>query len=73
MLWIVVSEADRSTVADLQYRLLIFVSDAVSSQLVSLTLGHVQWQTQEVRADGHLLDVGHHEASLASQGYWYRI
>ena len=48
MLWIAVSETDRSTLAELQYRLLIFASDTVSSQLVSLTLGDVLGQGQEV-------------------------
>ena len=38
MLWIALSETDRSTLAELQYRLLIFPSDAVCHQLVSLTL-----------------------------------
>ena len=48
MLWIAVSETDRSTLAELQYRLLIFFSDAVSLQLVRLTFGVVLGQTQEV-------------------------
>ena len=73
MLWIALSETDRSTLAELQYRLLIFPSDAVSPQLVSLTLGVVLGQTQEVWGDGDFLDVGEHEASLTSQSYWHRI
>ena len=48
MLWIAVSETDRSTLAERQYRLLIFFSDAVSLQLVRLTFGVVLGQTQEV-------------------------
>ena len=67
------SEADRSTVAELQNCLLIFASDAVALQLVSLALGDVLSQTQEVGAHGDLLDVGQHEAALAMQGYWHRI
>ena len=67
------SEADRSTVAELQYCLLIFASDTVALQLVSLALGDVLCQTKEVGAHGDLLDVGQHEAALASQGYWHRI
>ena len=66
-------ETDRSTVAELQYCLLIFASDAVTLQLLSLTLGDVLSQTQEVGAHGDLLDVGQHKAALASQGYWHRI
>ena len=73
MLWIAVSETDRSTLAELQYRLLIFASDTVSSQLVSLTLGDVLGQCQECGADRYFLDVGQHEASLAGQRYWHRI
>ena len=42
------SETDRSTLAELQYRLLIFPSDAVGLQLFSLTLGDVLPQGQEV-------------------------
>ena len=41
-------ETDRSTLAELQCCLLIFASDAVSSELVSLTLGDVLPQGQEV-------------------------
>ena len=67
------SEADRSTLAELQYCLLIFPSDAVGPELVSLALGDVLGQTQEVGAHGDLLDVGQHEAALAMQGYWHRI
>ena len=67
------SEADRSTLAELQYCLLIFASDAVALQLLSLALGDVLGQTQEVGAHGDLLDVGQHEAALASQSYWHRI
>ena len=67
------SEADRSTLAELQYCLLIFASDAVGPQLVSLALGDVLGQAQEVGAHGDLLDVGQHEAALASQSYWHRI
>ena len=67
------SETDRSTLAELQYRLLIFSSDAVSPQLARLTFGLVLGQTQEVWADGDLLDVGKHEASLTSQSYWHWI
>ena len=48
MLWIAVFETDRSTLAELQCCLLIFASDAVSSELVSLTLGDVLPQGQEV-------------------------
>ena len=48
ILWIAVSETDRSTLAELQYRLLIFSSDAVGLQLVSLTLGDGLSQGQEV-------------------------
>ena len=64
------SETDRSTLAELQYCLLIFGSDAVRPELVSLALGDVLGQAQEV---GGLLDVGQHEAALASQSYWHRI
>ena len=67
------SEADRSTLAELQYCLLIFASDAVALQLVSLAVGNVLVQTQEVGAHGDLLDVGQHKAALAIQGYWHRI
>ena len=67
------SEADRSTLAELQYCLLIFASDAVASQLVSLALGDVLGQAQEVGAHGDLLDVGQHEAALASQSYCHRV
>ena len=73
MLWIAVFETDRSTLAELQYRLLIFASDTVSSQLVSLTLGDVLGQCQELGANGDLLDVGQHKASLTGQSYWHRI
>ena len=73
MLCIAVFETDRSTLAELQYRLLIFSSDAVSFHLVSLTLSDVLGQTEEVGADGDLLDVGQHEASIAGQSYWHRI
>ena len=48
ILWIAVSETDRSTLAELQYRLLIFPSYAVGLQLVSLTLGDGLSQGQEV-------------------------
>ena len=48
MLWIAVSETDRSTLAELQYRLLIFASDAVSSKLVILTMGDGLGQIQIV-------------------------
>ena len=67
------SEADRSTLAELQYCLLIFASDAVRPELVSLALGDVLGQAQELRAHGDLLDVGQHDAALACQGYWHRI
>ena len=67
------SEADRSTLAELQNCLLIFASDAVGPQLVSLALGDILGQTQELRAHGDLLDVGQHKAALAIQGYWHRI
>ena len=67
------SEADRSTLAELQNCLLIFASDAVGPQLVRLALGDVLGQAQEVGAHGDLLDVGQHEAALASQSYWHRI
>ena len=73
ILWIAVSQTDRSTVAELQYFLLIFASDAVYPQLLSLALSDVLIQTQEVRADSDPLDVGQHEASLAGQNYWHRI
>ena len=73
ILWIAVSQTDRSTVAELQYLLLIFASDAVYPQLLSLALSDVLIQTQEVRADSDPLDVGQHEASLAGQNYWHRI
>ena len=73
MLWIAVSETDRSTLAELQCCLLIFASDAVSPQQVSLALSDVLIQAQEVGADVDLLDVGQHEASLAGQSYWHRI
>ena len=73
MLWIAVFETDRSTLAELQYRLLIFASDAVSSKLVILTMGDGLVQIQIVWGDGDLLDVGQHEASLAGQSYWHRI
>ena len=71
--WIAVSQTDRSTVAELQYRLLIFASDAVYPQQVSLALSDVLIQAQEVGADGDPLDVGQHEASLAGQNYGHRI
>ena len=45
---IAMTEADRSTLAELQYRLLVFPSDAVSPQLVSLALGFVLAQTEEL-------------------------
>ena len=48
ILWIAVSETDRSTLAELQYRLLIFASDAVSSKLVILTMGDGLGQIQIV-------------------------
>ena len=48
MLWIAVFETDRSTLAELHNRLLIFSSDAVGLQLVSLTLGNGLGQGQEV-------------------------
>ena len=67
------SETDRSTLAELQYCLLIFGSDTVASQLVRLALGDVLGQAQEVGAHGDLLDVGQHEAALASQSYCHRI
>ena len=73
ILWIAVSQTDRSTVAELQYFLLIFASDAVYPEQVSLTLSDVLIQAQEVGADVDLLDVGQHEASLAGQSYWHRI
>ena len=73
ILWIALSETDRSTLAELQYRLLIFPSDAVSHQLASLTFGVVLGQTQEVWGDGDFLDVGQHEASLTIQNYWHWI
>ena len=63
------SEADRSTLAVLQYCLLILASDAVGPELVRLALGDVLGQAQEVRAHGDLLDVGQHEASFAGQRY----
>ena len=66
-------ETDRSTLAELQCCLLIFASDAVSPQQVSLALSDVLGQTQEVRADSDPLDVGQHEASLTSQSYWHWI
>ena len=67
------SEADRSTLAEFQHCLLIFASDAVRPQLLSLTLSDVQRQAQEVGAHGDLLDAGQHEAALASQSYCHRI
>ena len=67
------SQTNRSTVAELQYLLLIFSSDAVSPEQVSLALSDVLIQAQEVGADVDLLDVGQHEASLAGQSYWNRI
>ena len=67
------SEADRSTLAELQNCLLIFASDAVGPQLVRLTLGDVLGQAQEVGAHGDLLDAGQYEAPLAGQSYWHRI
>ena len=67
------SEADRSTLAELQYCLLIFASDAVHPELASLALGDVLGQAQEVGAHGDLLDAGQHEAPLAGQSYWHRI
>ena len=73
MLWIAVFETDRSTLAELHNRLLIFSSDGVGFHLVSLALGDVLGQTQEVGADGDLLDVGQHEASIAGQSYWHWI
>ena len=73
ILWIAVSQTDRSTVAELQYFLLIFASDAVYPQLLSRALSDVLGQTQEVRADSDPLDVGQHEASLTSQSYWHWI
>ena len=45
---IAVSETDRSTLAELQYCLLIFASDAVAAELLGLALGDVLGQTQEV-------------------------
>ena len=45
-----VTEADRSTVTELQYCLLVFLSDTVSPQLVSLAVGDLLAQTEEVRA-----------------------
>ena len=45
------TQTNRSTLTELQYRLLIFLSDAVSPQLVSLALGDLLAQTEEVRAD----------------------
>ena len=67
------SEADRSTLAELQYCLLIFASDAVRPELASVALGDVLGQAQEVGAHGDLLDVGQHDAALASQSYRHRI
>ena len=67
------SETDRSTVAVLQYCLLIFASDAVGPELLRLAPGDVLGQAQELRAHGDLLDVGQHDAALASQSYWHRI
>ena len=67
------SQTDWSTLAELQCCLLIFASDAVSSELVTLTLCVVPGQTEEVGADGDLLDVGQHVAPLPSQSYWHRI
>ena len=67
------SEADGSTLAELQYCLLIFASDAVCPQFLSLALGDVLGQTQEIRAHGDLFDVGQHDAALACQSYRHRI
>ena len=66
-------ETDGSTVTLLQEGLMVSLSDAVTTELLGLTVPDLLPQAKEVLRHGDLLDVGQHKTALSSQSYWQRI